>query len=96
MNLQNIMAQAKKMQGDLEKINKEIEGTIYTGESQIVKIKANGSYELLKVKINNEDELDIEMLEDMVLLATNDVLKKIKKDKENKMGKMSGGLGGLF
>ncbi len=95
--MQNLLAQAKKLQGDMEKISKEIESTTYVGENSGVKVEINGKYEVLKIDIKNEETLkDKELVEDMILLATNEALEKIKKDKDEKLGKYTNGLGGLF
>ena len=95
MNMQNLMAQAQKMQRELEKVTNEIENTVFEGESGVVKIKIKGNYEVLEVVVlDNIDDND--MLSDMILVATNDALSKIKKLKSEKLGKYTGGLGGLF
>lgn len=95
--MQNLLAQAKKLQGDMEKISKEIESTTYVGENSGVKVEINGKYEVLKIDIKNEETLkDKELVEDMILLATNEALEKIKKEKDEKLGKYTNGLGGLF
>lgn len=97
MNIQNLMAQAKKIQGEVEKITKEIESTVFTEENETVYIEMNGKNEIVKINIKNEDVLnDKEMLEDMILLAVNKVLSKIKSEKDSKLGKYTGGMGGLF
>ena len=72
---------------------------IGVGNSSLVNVKINGKYEVTEVKINLDDSIekdDADMLEDMVLLAMNDALKKIASDKEKKMGKYGSGLSGLF
>lgn len=99
MNMQRLMQEAQKMQAQLQKDQKELEKTVYEGNSSLVNVKINGKYEVTEVKINLEDSIekdDADMLEDMVLLAMNDALKKIASDKEKKMGKYGSGLSGLF
>lgn len=97
MNMQNLLAQAKKLQGDMEKISKEIEETTYEGENSGVKVEINGKYEVTKIDIKNEETLkDKELVEDMILLAINEALGKLKDDKDAKLGKYTNGLGGLF
>ena len=98
MNMQAIMKQAQKLQTDMMNAKKEINETIYEANSSIVSVKMNGEKKLLEVKID-ADELekeDIEMLEDMILVAINDVNKKIDKDIEEKLGKYTQGMPGLF
>jgi len=97
MNMQALMAQARKLQGDLEKTTKEIEGSTFNYENDNVLVECNGKNELKKIMIKNNDILeDKEMLEDILLVAINNVLEKIKKEKESKLGKYTNGLGGLF
>lgn len=99
MNMQKLMQEAKKMQVQLEKDQKELEETIYEGSSSVVNIAMNGKYEVRGVDIKLDEELnkdDIEMLEDMILVAFNDAINKINADKEKKMGKYGQGLSGLM
>lgn len=95
MNMQSIMAQAQKMQRELEKVSKEIEETEFDGENGAVKVKVKGDYKVIDVLIS-DDDLDKEMIQDMIMLATNDALSKIKKMKNEKLGRYTGGLGGLL
>lgn len=97
MNMQAIMAQARKLQGDLEKTTKEIEGTTFKYENENVLIECSGKNEIKKITIKNESILeDRELLEDVLLVAINDVLSQVKKEKDKKLGKYTNGLGGLF
>ena len=97
MNMQALMAQARKLQGDLEKATKEIDNTIFNYENENILVECNGKNEIKKITIKNEDILeDREMLEDIVLVAVNNVLEQVKKEKEKKLGKYTNGLGGLF
>ncbi len=101
MNMQMIMQQAKKMQAQLQKDQEELEKTEYVGKSSLVNVKINGKFEVLDVKINlAEDEVieieDCEMLEDMIMVAFNEAIKKANEDKEKKMGKYGQGLAGLM
>ena len=99
MNIQALMREAQKMQKDLEKTQKDLENTDYTGESSLVSVVFSGNMEMKSISIkceDNFDQEDIEMLEDMILLAVNDAINKINKDKESKMGKYGKGLSGLM
>lgn len=99
MNMQKLMQEAQKMQAQLQKDQKELEGTIYEGVSSFVKIKINGKYEVSEVKIDLPEDFsgdDASMLEDMVMVAFNDAAKKISNDKESKMGKYGKGIAGLM
>lgn len=99
MNMQTLMKEAQKMQKELQKTQKEIEDSIYEGSSSLVYVKMNGKKELVSVEIKNDDNMitdDLEMLQDMILLAVNDASKKVDKDKENKLSKYGRGLSGLM
>ncbi|MBQ4263415.1 MAG: YbaB/EbfC family nucleoid-associated protein [Bacilli bacterium] len=97
MNMQNIMAQARKIQGEMERITKEIESTTFTYKNDNVLIEASGKNKITKIEILNEEVLkDKEILEDLLYVGINDVLNQIKKVKEDKLGKYTGGMGGLF
>ena len=97
MNMQAIMAQARKLQGELEKTTKEIDNTTFTYENENILVECSGKNEIKKITIKNEDILeDREMLEDIVLVAVNNVLEQVKNEKERKLGKYTNGMGGLF
>ena len=99
MNMQKLMMEAQKMQKKLQKEQMELENTTYEGSSSLVTIVINGKKEVKSVKINMDDEItndDIEMLEDMIMVAMNDAVKKAENDKEQRLGKYSQGLTGLM
>ena len=99
MNIQNLMREAQKMQKDLMKTQEELNKTEYTGESSIVFVVVDGSKKLKSIKINMDDDItkdDVEMLEDMILVAGNDAIKKADADKEKKMSKYGSALNGLM
>ncbi len=99
MNMQAIMQQAKKMQRDMEKAKKEVEEQTFTGASSFVEVQVNGKKEMLSVKINQEESMskdDFELLEDMILVATNEALKKADKAMNDAMSKMAPNIPGLF
>ena len=98
MNIQAMMKQAQALQKDMMKIKDEIDNTEFTGESSLVKVVVKGTHEVVKVEIDKENSLDaddIEMLEDMLVVALNDANKKIDKTTESKMGKF-GIIPGMF
>lgn len=97
--MQRILQEAQKMQAQIQKEQKELEGTIYEGNSSIINVKMNGKYQIVEVNVNLDEAIDAsdkEMLEDMILVAVNDATKKIAQDKEKKMGKFGQGLAGLM
>lgn len=99
MNMQKILQEAQKMKKELENTQKEIESSIYDGNSSLVNVKLNGKYEVISVAVNLEEDIKIddkEIIEDMILIAVNDAVKKINNDKKNKMGKYGQGLTGLM
>ena len=98
MNMQAIMMQAKKMQKDMENKQKELEGKFYEDKSQLVTATISGKNELVSIKIDTDDisSDDKEMLEDMVMIAVNDAIKKMEADKQEKFGKYGNMLNGLM
>ena len=66
--------------------------------SSIVTVKMNGQKELVDVKISIDEieKDDVELLQDMIMVAVNNAFKELAKMKEQKLGKYTGGLGGLF
>ena len=98
MNMQAIMMQAKKMQKDMEKKQKELDDKFYEGKSQLVTATISGKNELVSIKIDTDDisSDDKEMLEDMVMIAVNDAIKKMEADKQEKFGKYGNMLNGLM
>lgn len=98
MNMQAMLKQAQKMQNDMMKEKAIIDDTIYEGKSSLVEIKMKGTKELVEVKIDADslEKDDIEMLQDMIVVAINEANKKIDKDTEQKMGKFTNGMPGLF
>ena len=97
MNIQAMMAQAKKLQKDLEKTTSEIESSTFKYENENILVECLGNNKLSKIEIKNESIMeDRETLEDIILVAVNDVLEQVKKEKDSKLGKYTNGLGGLF
>ena len=98
MNMQALMRQAQSLQKDMEKIQKEIETKEFEGESSIVKVKATGDKKIQSITIDKTAKLekdDIEMLEDMIMIAINNTFEKIDKFKEEKLSKF-GNIPGIF
>ena len=99
MNMNNLMAQAQKMQKDIQKKQEEINNTLFIGESEWVKVSLYGNKLINKIEIKNKksmDEEDLECLEDMIKIAFDDAISKIDKEFENKMGMYGKLAGGLF
>lgn len=101
-NMGGMMKQMQKMQKDMEKAQKallEMEFEASAGGGMVT-VKASGSREIIAVEIKEDvvDPDDIEMLQDLVLAATNDVMKQIEDTTESTMGKFTKGLNipGMF
>jgi nucleoid-associated protein EbfC len=98
----NLVKQAAQMQQKIQKLQSEMadktaEGTAGGG---MITVVANGKQEIVSVKINKEvvNPNDIEMLQDLVLEASNQALKNISTQINDAMSKVTGGLSipGLF
>lgn len=99
MNMNNLMAQAQRMQRDLQKKQEEIYEMEFTSTSGAVTAKLNGKKEIIKIEIDKSilhDEEDLEALEDMIKIAINDAIKQIEKTVEQKLGGLAKGLNGLM
>ena len=98
--MNNLMKQAQKMQKQMEDTTKELQETEYeaTAGGGVVTVVITGKKEVKSVKLAEEvvDPDDIEMLEDLIVAATNEALRKMEADAQAKMGKLTGGLGGGF
>lgn len=87
------------MQRQMEEGQKELETKEFTASAGggAVEVTVSGKKEVLKVKLTEEvvDPEDIEMLQDLIVAATNEALKQADQANEALMGKMTGGLGGF-
>ena len=95
-NYGNMMKQAKIMQKKMEEIQEELKEMNFEASSGggVVKVIANGNQEILEVKINKEmvDMDDLDMLEDMIMVASNDAIKQSKEESKNRIAGLTGGL----
>ena len=98
MNMQAIMKQAQKLQKDMLEAQNEINNKVFESKSSLVNVKMTGAKKLIEVKIEADtiESDDIEMLEDMIMVAVNDTLKQIETETEEKLGKYTQGMPGLF
>ena len=94
------MKQAQKMQRQMEEAQKELEEKEITAAAGggAVEVTVSGKREITKVKLSEEvvDPDDIEMLEDLIMAATNEALRKMEAETQAVMSKLTGGLGGGF
>ena len=101
MNMNNLMKQAQKMQKQMEAASKELEESEVTASSGggAVEVTVSGKKEVTKIKIDEEvvDPDDVEMLEDLVMAAVNEALRKMEEMSQASMAKVTGGMptGGL-
>ncbi len=98
MNIQAMMKQAQKLQNDMMKVKDEIDKTEFSAENSFVVVKMNGKKEITSLQITPDEDFDIsdmEMLQDMIVLAINNASQKVDKETEEKMGKFSS-IPGLF
>ncbi len=99
MNMQNLMAQAHKIQKEMMKKKEEIGKKEFTGKSELVEVVFNGNKELVSLNIKKDkpfDVDDIEILEDMLKIAIKEALDKASKEVSEQMGATAGPLGDLF
>ena len=97
-NMNNLMNQAQRMQRQMEESQKELETKEFTAKAGggAVEVTVTGKKEVTKVKLSQEvvDPDDVEMLEDLVMAATNEALRMAEDANAEVMNKMTGGLGG--
>ncbi len=100
-NMNNLMKQAQKMQKQMEEAQKNLEELEMTAAAGggVVEVTVSGKKEVTKIKIDPEavDPDDVEMLEDLIMAATNEALRKIEEASQQSMSAITGGMGaGLF
>ena len=97
MNIQALMKQAQSLQKDMMKAKEEIDNTLFTGSNSFVTVKVNGKKEVLDIKIDTDsvDKDDIEMLQDILMVALNNAFSGVDKVTEQKMSKYAN-IPGLF
>jgi nucleoid-associated protein EbfC len=101
-NMANLMKQAQAMQAQMAKLQEEAATKTVTGTAGggIVSVTANGGMEIVSVVINPEAVKggDVDMLQDLVLAASNDALSKARQMMADQMKSVTGGMNipGLF
>ncbi len=101
-NIGDLMKNAQKMQKDMARIQEELKTRIVEGDAGggMVKVQVNGAQEVVAVKIDPSvvDPDDVEMLEDLVIAAVREGMRKAHELSQKEMGKLTGGLNipGLF
>ena len=93
-NMQALMRQAQKMQEEAMKAQQEVEESEVEGSASngLVKVVMNGNKEVQSLKINPDivDPEDVEMIEDLIVVALNDASDKIENIRKEKLGKFGG------
>lgn len=101
-NMNSVIKQAQKMQEEMERVQSEMEEKTVeaTAGGGVVEVQANGRKEILSIKIKPEavDLEDVETLEDLVLVAVNEAIKKADDMMTEGMSEITGGINipGLF
>ncbi len=103
MNMNNLVKQAQKMQKKMEELQSQLDEKEFNASSGggAVKVVVTGKKEIKEIVISPDvaDPDDVEMLQDLVLTAVNEALRKADEGVSNEMGKITGGMGmpgGLF
>ncbi|MBQ3890240.1 MAG: YbaB/EbfC family nucleoid-associated protein [Lachnospiraceae bacterium] len=98
-NMNNLMKQAQRMQRQMEESQKELETKEFTAKAGggAVSVTVTGAKVVKSVEISKEvvDPDDVEMLQDLIVAATNEALSQVDEENSKVMGKMTGGLGGF-
>lgn len=98
-NMNNIMKQAQRMQRQMEETSKELEEKQYSASAGggAVTVTVSGKKEVVAVKLSEEvvDPDDIEMLQDLIMAATNEAFRQMEEESSAAMAKLTGGLGGM-
>ena len=101
-NMQSMLKQAQKMQEDMAAKQAELEEREYdvSAGGGVVNVKINGKREILSVKLAEEivDPDDIETLEDLIVAAVNEAIKKVDAISSEEMGRITGSMSlpGMF
>ena len=99
-NMNNLMKQAQRMQKQMEESQKELQEKSYTAAAGggAVEVTISGKKEVTAVKLAEEvvDPDDIEMLQDLIMAAVNEAMRKADADSAAMMSELTGGLGGGF
>ncbi len=96
MNQAQLMAQMRKMQQEMAKAQDELAGTAVTGAAagESVKVEMTCDHRVKSIKLAQDavDPDDIETLEDLLVVAINDALKKVEETTQSRMGRLTGGM----
>lgn len=102
-NMNNLMKQAQKMQKQMQEAQEGLDTQMFeaTVGGGVVKATVSGKKELTKITIQKDavDPDDVEMLEDLIVAAVNEAMRKADEEVNSQMSKYTGGMnlpGGMF
>ena len=99
-NMNNLMKQAQKMQRQMEENQRDLEAKEFTATAGggAVEVTVTGKKVVTKVVLSQDvvDPDDVEMLQDLIMAATNEAIKMAEEAGANMMNRMTGGLGGGY
>ena len=99
MNMNNMMKQVQKMQKQMEEQQKALEESEFsaTAGGGAVEVTVTGKKVVTKVTLDPDavDPDDVEMLEDLIMVAVNDAMKQVDEANSSSMARMTGGMGGF-
>ena len=98
MNMQKLMAQAQQMQKSINQKKEKVESMEFSESTDLFDVVLTGDKKVKSVKIKADkiESDDIEILEDMIILAVNNAIKKIDAEFEKELGAYGQSLNGLF
>ncbi len=92
----NMMKRLQQMQDDMARVQKECEEAEYSASAGggTIDVKVNGKHQVVSVNIQPDvvDPEDVEMLEDLLVAAVNEAMRKADETMEREMGKITGGM----
>ena len=94
-----MLKQSQSLQKKMLSEQEEINNSTFVGETELVKVTMKGSKRIEKIEIKDKEKFsneDLDILEDMIMIAVNDALGQIDKMTEEKLGKYTKGMPGLF
>ncbi|MCH5286788.1 MAG: YbaB/EbfC family nucleoid-associated protein [Christensenellaceae bacterium] len=99
-NMQQLMRQAQKMQQAMTEAQEKLDAAEYEASAGggVVSVKVSGKRELMSITIDPKvvDPDDVEMLQDLIMAAVNEALRKGEETREATMSRMAPGMGGMF
>lgn len=99
-NMQQLMRQAQKMQQQMQEAQDKLDAAEYEAASGggMVSVKVTGKHELAAITIDPQvvDPDDIEMLQDLIMAAVNEAMRKAEETREAAMSRIAPGMGGLL